>query len=248
MHVIFQTLLTNEWCIGLLSSIISACGCESMLELLVGEQSTGYTHSSPYLPLDNSHVVSSNDSPGDNSQALLPTVDLESRLTAITNEGERVQNEEEKAATGIETTTANKSRLLTAVSKEHQGEEKNATGTTGDQDTTSVVEVRVGECNSTRLQPSVHPLDWPEATTLSTDTSHQQQKLLETDRSVDTLAKNQHSLPVELCTTKVVFRSGLLKYILSELRTKLVKDTWKTHPAAKHALLLCLKHLKVGRY
>lgn len=43
----------------------------------------------------------------------------------------------------------------------------------------------------------------------------------------------------------LIFRVGLLKTILSILRAKLTKESWKTHPTAKHALVWCLKHLQV---
>lgn len=47
---------------------------------------------------------------------------------------------------------------------------------------------------------------------------------------------------------KLIFRVGLLKPILSVLRGKLTKKSWKTHPTAKHALVWCLKHLQVFLY
>lgn len=43
----------------------------------------------------------------------------------------------------------------------------------------------------------------------------------------------------------LIFRVGLLKPTLSILRAKLTKESWKTHPTAKHALVWCLKHLQV---
>lgn len=46
----------------------------------------------------------------------------------------------------------------------------------------------------------------------------------------------------------LIFRVGLLKPILSVLRGKLTKESWKTHPTAKHALVWCLKHLQVFLY
>lgn len=44
---------------------------------------------------------------------------------------------------------------------------------------------------------------------------------------------------------KVLFESGLLKPILLLLKSKLSRDSWKRHPMAKHALVWCLRHLKV---
>lgn len=44
---------------------------------------------------------------------------------------------------------------------------------------------------------------------------------------------------------KVLFESGLLKPILLLLKNKLSRDRWKRHPTAKHALVWCLRHLKV---
>ena len=38
---------------------------------------------------------------------------------------------------------------------------------------------------------------------------------------------------------------GVLKDVLALLRGKLKRDEWKSHPTAKHALLWCLKQLKV---
>ena len=46
----------------------------------------------------------------------------------------------------------------------------------------------------------------------------------------------------------LIFRVGLLKPILFVLRGKLTKESWKTHPTAKHALVWCLKHLQVFLY
>lgn len=46
----------------------------------------------------------------------------------------------------------------------------------------------------------------------------------------------------------VIFRVGLLKPILSILRAKLTRESWKTHPTAKHALVWCLKQLQVFIY
>ena len=44
---------------------------------------------------------------------------------------------------------------------------------------------------------------------------------------------------------EVVFKSGLLKPVLSILKAKLTRDQWKEYPVAKHALIWCLRHLKV---
>ena len=45
---------------------------------------------------------------------------------------------------------------------------------------------------------------------------------------------------------KMVFSGGILKPLLSLLRAKLTKETWKQHPTAKHALVWSLRQLKVG--
>ena len=43
----------------------------------------------------------------------------------------------------------------------------------------------------------------------------------------------------------VLFRRGLLKPVMSILRNKLTKESWKKQPTAKHALVWCLRQLKV---
>ena len=43
----------------------------------------------------------------------------------------------------------------------------------------------------------------------------------------------------------MVFSSGVIKPLLSLLRSKLTKETWKRHPTAKHALIWTLAQLKV---
>ena len=43
----------------------------------------------------------------------------------------------------------------------------------------------------------------------------------------------------------MIFSDGVIKSLLSLLRSKLTKETWKKHPSAKHALIWALKHLKV---
>lgn len=45
--------------------------------------------------------------------------------------------------------------------------------------------------------------------------------------------------------TKLLFSGGIVKSLLSLLRTKLTRETWKKHPTAKHALVWTLRQLKV---
>lgn len=58
-------------------------------------------------------------------------------------------------------------------------------------------------------------------------------------------ANVQQPIDTDVSSHKLEFPNGLLNDFLTYLRSKLQKGHWKKYPNAKHALLWCLKSLKV---
>ena len=238
---------------GVVTQILQACGCGSIPELLIGQLPAGRTPISPYLPAaDNSDSEVSDTRITDDSATEQETVNL---CTQTDGDGgshsfvsessfrptvalhrdvacERLSQTEAnlKKANFSEDVTVSSAELgegNETKEKEEGEEDTDRRGEEGEEDTNRRGEE--GEEDTDRRGEEGEE-----------DTDRRGEKGEEdTDRREEKGEEKRDGL---------IFRVGLLKPILFVLRGKLTKESWKTHPTAKHALVWCLKHLQVFLY
>jgi len=233
-----------------LTLLLQACGCGSVLELLIGRLPAGHTPTSPYLPvaytsgIPDTGITRTLDSP---TKTEIPDFDSEtvndtSRLDLGSSGGQIFSNHAVVQCEGTASVNlADKTGLEqwpTAVSDE--------TNSIPDSDV-MFERGTISSCQSTATGRGVnsshfldtHPVCRP-ADQLEGDVgAHPTSGLGGGERGLEDKSKEEGKKEL------LQFTGGLLKPILSILRVKLTRDTWKTHPTAKHALVWCLKHLKV---
>ena len=201
----------------MLSLLLQVCGCGSVLELLIGRLPVGHTPTSPYL-----RAVYSSDIPDTgvlDSPTRTEVPDHDSRIVRDTGRADAVFSE---SSGGLE------QRVTKLIPDPDAVLEQESTSSCQSSATGRSVE-------SSRLvdtHPMCHPTDRLEGDVGAHPTSE-----LEKDLEDERNGEEKEEL--------LEFRGGLLKPILSILRRKLTRETWKTHPTAKHALVWCLKHLQV---
>ena len=234
----------------MLTLLLQACGCGSVLELLIGRLPAGHTPASPYLPvaytseIPDTGITRTLDSP---TKTEIPDFDSEivkdtSRLDSGGSGGQIFSNHGVVQCTGKTSVNMTEKTGLeqwpTAVSDE-----------TNSIPGSDVIFERgtISSCQSTATgrgvnssclvdtHPACRPTDQLEGDVGVQLTS----ELGGGERGLEDESKEEGKKEL------LEFTGGLLKPILSILRVKLTRDTWKTHPTAKHALVWCLKHLKV---
>lgn len=234
----------------MLTLLLQACGCGSVLELLIGRLPAGHTPTSPYLPVTYTSEIPDTgitrilDSP---TKTEIPVFGSEivkdtSRLDSGSSGSQIVSNHGVVQCEGTASVNMPEKTGLeqwpTAVSDE--------TNSIPDSD---VIFERgtISSCQSTATGRGAnsshfvdtHPVCRP-ADQLEGDVgAHLTSELGGGERDLEDESKEEGKKEL------LEFTGGLLKPILSILRVKLTRDTWKTHPTAKHALVWCLKHLKV---
>ena len=114
---------------------------------------------------------------------------------------------------------------------------------------TSISELLTGHLGShdshTHPQDSTSPyLLMAENTAKTIAISHE---VAESSSGLDpaTTADTSDDSAVKGKEVELLFSRGIIKSLLSLLRTKLTRDSWKKQPSAKHAFIWTLKQLKV---
>ena len=205
---------------GVVTQILQACGCGSIPELLIGQLPAGRTPISPYLPAaDDSDSEVSDTRIADDSATEQGTVNL---CTQTDGDG---GNHSFISESSFRPTVA----LHRDVACERLSQtEANLKKANFSEDVT-VSSAELGEGNEKKEKEEGEE-----------DTDRRGEEGEEdTDRRKEEGEEKRDGL---------IFRVGLLKPILFVLRGKLTKESWKTHPTAKHALVWCLKHLQVFLY
>ena len=204
----------------MVTQILQACGCGSIPELLIGQLPAGRTPISPYLPAaDDSDSEVSDTRIADDSATEQGTVNL---CTQTDRDG---GNHSFISESSFRPTVA----LHRDVACERLSQtEANLKKANFSEDVT-VSSAELGEGNEKKEKEEGEE-----------DTDRRGEEGEEdTDRRKEEGEEKRDGL---------IFRVGLLKPILFVLRGKLTKESWKTHPTAKHALVWCLKHLQVFLY
>ena len=214
----------------MVTQILQACGCGSIPELLIGQLPAGRTPISPYLPAaDNSDSEVSDTRIVDDPATEQGTVNL---CTQTDGDG---GNHSFISESSFRPTVA----LHRDVACERLSQTEANLKKDFSEDVT-VNSAELGEGNEKKEKEEGEEDTDRRGEEGEEDTDRRKEEGEEdTDRRVEEGEEKRDGL---------IFRVGLLKPILSVLRGKLTKESWKTHPTAKHALVWCLKHLQVFLY
>ena len=119
----------------------------------------------------------------------------------------------------------------------------------------SVVELLVGEAESSIKQSPYLPMsDDNEDVNFITDDPlldetvgdcHSQKEDKGDTNGLPVDKEGESRTGTQLQGKELLFQLGILKYMFSIFKTRLTKDQWLEHPTEQHALVWCLRSLKV---
>ncbi len=246
-----------------------------MTELLVSDVSTGHRRSSPYLP-SSGHTSKGSPSGGTGAtgntgrKTVRGDIEEGSRVGKEEegeevgvkggegeNEGDRKEEgvgegkEEEEGEEQVKGEDQRKDKGREGVRKPAQTSSATPKPAGSDAGVEATEQAENEECVTCATATTNH--DTPPLVTGSTDREAENNGLTTPSQNAATTGGHvEPEQPMRLpeggdeTAVSRVFPSGLLKPVLTVLRTKLTRESWKRHPAAKHGLLWCLRHLKVG--